>query len=290
MSASMRALGGYPSFHGVVSSAVLQLPLWSLRRLHFSSDLRTPPPRAQDAAPGSVEVIGVDEGGHPHDEDVVPKGPPRSRQACATSPRSRRRRRTRPDLDEHREVALDQTEVGGCSPARRPVRTPMTSRPGRRTPPTWPPGASGTRCGGVGGGSSSTWSRSSGQRERVARGHPGAGRRDPESAQAPRPEPSRPAPSARPTDLGEVRRSDIDARPVPGAVDVEAHGGVRPRIGDEAECFDRGSRPRHWPDVMTWPRSRRPRGSRLGLSGASPWRASLRWSLTHERDCVVVDA
>jgi len=34
---------GYSSFHGVVSSAVLQLPLWSLRRPHFSSGLRTPP-------------------------------------------------------------------------------------------------------------------------------------------------------------------------------------------------------------------------------------------------------
>ena len=35
--------GGYSSFHGVVSSANFLGPLWSLRRLHFYSGLRTPP-------------------------------------------------------------------------------------------------------------------------------------------------------------------------------------------------------------------------------------------------------
>jgi len=36
---------GYPSVHGVVSFCGFQGPLRSLRRLHFSSGLRTPPPR-----------------------------------------------------------------------------------------------------------------------------------------------------------------------------------------------------------------------------------------------------
>ncbi len=35
--------GGYPSFHGVVLLGELPGPLRSLRRPHFSSDLRTPP-------------------------------------------------------------------------------------------------------------------------------------------------------------------------------------------------------------------------------------------------------
>jgi hypothetical protein len=37
--------GGYSSIHGVVSFANFQGPLWSLRRLHFYSGLRTPPKR-----------------------------------------------------------------------------------------------------------------------------------------------------------------------------------------------------------------------------------------------------
>jgi hypothetical protein len=35
--------GGYSSIHGVVSFANFQGPLWSLRRLHFSSGFRSAP-------------------------------------------------------------------------------------------------------------------------------------------------------------------------------------------------------------------------------------------------------
>jgi len=69
--------GGYSSIHGVVSLANFLGPLWSLRRLHFSSGLRTRPLQLIGDSTGDTAgvgaVVGIDVLPHPATAIVAAK-------------------------------------------------------------------------------------------------------------------------------------------------------------------------------------------------------------------------